>query len=231
MSDILGDAILDYYQHKRGSKLWVHDEHGPNLEMPVKTYFRTEKEMPAMELKALALCKGSVLDIGAGAGSHALALQEKGLDVTAMDISAKAVIVMKARGVRHAIEQDIFSFKPTQKFDTLLLLMNGIGLSGTLAGLRRFLKQAQSLLLPDGQLIFDSSDVAYLYEDEPFPMNHYYGEIKCCYEYKKHKSKWLTWLYIDQKMLYYEASGAGWKTEVLMEDNNNQYLARLTLKK
>jgi len=230
MAAILGEALEDYYQHKRTHKLWVHDEYGPNQEMPVRIYFRAEKEMPALELKALELCKGKVLDIGAGAGSHALALQKRGFEVTAIDIAPKAVKVMKARGVHQATTQDIFSFKG-QRFDTLLLLMNGIGLSGTIAGLERFLNHARSLLLPGGQLLFDSADVAYLYEDEPFPMNRYYGEIKCRYEYKKQKSAWLTWLYIDRNTLYYEASKMGWETEIITEDNNNQYLAKLTLKK
>ena len=228
MADILGEAILDYYRRKRGYKLWVHDEHGPNLEMPVKIYFRTEKEMPALELKALQLCKGSVLDIGAGAGSHTLALQAKGMDVTAIDISPKAVEVMKARGVRKAIAQDIFSFAG-QKFDTLLLMMNGIGLCGCTEGLKRFLKHAEILLKPGGQLLFDSSDVAYLYEDEPFPMNRYYGEIICRYEYKKKTSGWLTWLYIDRDFLEEIARKSGWDTEIIFEDNKDQYLARLTL--
>jgi len=227
MLDILGESIEDYFKGTRNHKLWVHDEHGPNLEMPIKTYFRNEKNMPLLEQKALGLCKGKILDIGAGAGSHALWLQNKGFAVTALEISPKAAAVIKSRGVNNVIQQDIFSFK-NQKFDTLLLLMNGIGLSGTTEGLKRFLKHAKSLLNPEGQLLFDSSDIAYLYEGEPFPMNHYYGEIKCRYEYKKQFSDWITWLYIDQNYLINIAEKSGFHTEIIFEDGNDQYLVRLT---
>lgn len=226
MSDILGQAIEDYYHKNKQHKLWVHDEHGPNLEMPVKTYFRTEKTMPELEKLALSLCKGKVLDIGAGAGSHALALQKKGFDVTALEISPKACEVIKKRGVEKVVQQDIFKYQ-SEKFDTLLLMMNGIGLSATPSGLRRFLKHAKTILNKDGQLVFDSSDVAYFYEGDSFPMTHYYGEIKCRYEYGKEFSDWLTWLYIDQNYLTTIAKKEGFSTEILFEDAHDQYLARL----
>ncbi|RYZ37507.1 MAG: class I SAM-dependent methyltransferase, partial [Sphingobacteriales bacterium] len=162
-TDILGQAISDYYNYQRDQILWVHDRFGPKVEMPIATYFRSEAKMPALELAALDLCRGTVLDIGAGAGSHALALEDRKIKVTALDISPLAIEVATMRGVTKAVAEDIFSFSG-RKFDTLLLLMNGIGLCGNMEGLRRFLAQAKKLLKPGGQLIFDSSDVAYLFE-------------------------------------------------------------------
>lgn len=229
MQDILGQAISDFYHNNTPGKLWVHDEHGPKVEMPVATYFRHPQAMPELEIKALENCRGMVLDIGAGAGSHALALQEQGLEVTAMDISAGAAAVMRERGVQRVIEQDIFQHTG-QRYDTLLLLMNGIGLTANIAGLRRFLQRATTLLHPGGQLLFDSSDVAYLYEDGIPVLEQYYGEIRCRYEYKKQQTEWFTWLYIDRDTLRLIASDEGWDTEVLIEDNSDQYLARLNRK-
>ncbi len=226
MKDILGQAITDYYNYERSHTLWVHDTHGPKVEMPVATYFRQENRMPELEQKALDACRGRVLDIGAGAGSHALALQDRNIDVTALDISPMAVDIMRQRGVENALNKDIFLYTEEQ-YDTLLLLMNGIGLAGNIAGLRRFLKHARTLLLPGGQLLFDSSDVAYLYEDGPPVSDHYYGEIKCRYEYKKQKTEWFTWLYIDPGTLSLIATDEGWQVEILFEDDQDQYLARL----
>ena len=228
MHDILGQAISDYYHNKRDARLWVHDDHGPKVEMPVATYFRPKEEMPELERLALARCSGTVLDIGAGAGSHALALQEQGLPVTAIDISPLASAIMRQRGVQQVYTGDIFQYREAT-FDTLLLMMNGIGLAANIQGLRRFLDLARTLLKPGGQLLFDSSDVAYLYEDGLPVLDHYYGEVRCRYEYRKQKTDWFTWLYIDQITLALIATDQGWHTEVLFEDGNDQYLARLTL--
>ena len=227
MKDILGNAIMDYYNYERKHILWVHDHHGPKVEMPIETYFRRESQMPELELKALSLCKGTILDIGAGAGSHALVLEDREMEVTAMDISPQLVSVMEMRGVTKYIEADIFKYKEAQ-FDTLLLLMNGLGLVGNMEGLRRFLKHCKTLLKPNGQLLFDSSDVAYLYEDDIPVMDEYYGEITCRYEYRKQKSDWFSWLYIDRKTLQLVADDEGWKMEFIMEDESGQYLVRLT---
>jgi len=229
MKDILGSAIMDYYNYERNHTLWVHDHHGPKVEMPVSTYFRREEQMPALELKALSLCKGKILDIGAGAGSHTLALEDREMDVTALDISPQAVEVMEMRGVTKFTQQDIFKFSG-EKFDTLLLLMNGIGLVGNIENLRRFLQHCKSLLNPGGQMIFDSSDVAYLYEDGIPAMDHYYGEIECRYEYRKQKTDWFSWLYIDRNTLQLIAQDEGWDMEFIMEDESGQYLVRLSLK-
>jgi len=227
--DILGQALWDFYNKLPSGKLWIHNKYGKKEEMPLNIYFREPKDMPDLELIAMQVSDGKILDIGAGAGSHALAMQQKGIDVTAMEISPKAVEVMKLRGVANVLQQDIFTFEPEEKFDTLLLLMNGIGLTGNLYRLKLFLENAKSLLNADGKIIFDSSDVAYLYEGNLPKIENYYGEILYQYEYKKQKTEWFSWLYIDQNMLKAIASEAGWKTEVLSEDEYDQYLAKLTL--
>ncbi len=226
MVDVLGQAISDFYNKKSLRKLWIHNKYGKKEEMPVATYFRNAEQIPHLELIALQNCRGRVLDIGAGAGIHALELQEKGFDVTALEISETAAEVMKHRGVKKIIRQDIFSFKE-ERFDTLLLLMNGIGLTASIAGLRQFLQHAKTLLNPAGQLIFDSSDVAYLYDNDIPKMEGYYGEIMYQYEYKKQKTDWFGWLYIDQNTLKKIADEEGWKTAILFTDEFDQYLAKL----
>ncbi|MDB5249486.1 MAG: methyltransferase [Segetibacter sp.] len=229
MADVLGQAIYDFYHNLPLGKLWIHNKYGPREEMPVNVYFREPEEMPDLELVALQNCRGKILDIGAGAGSHVLALQAKDADVTALEISPKACVVMEQRGVNKIVQQDIFMFEG-DRFDTLLLLMNGIGLTGNIATLKQFLQHANKLLKPSGQLIFDSSDVAYLYNGSIPGMDHYYGEILYRYEYKKQKTGWFNWLYIDAKTLTETAASEGWKTEILGKDEDDQYLARLVLK-
>jgi SAM-dependent methyltransferase len=228
--DVFGEALKDQFTKPPSETLWVHNSYDEPEEMPVDIYFRDESEMPDLELKALELCRGKVLDVGAGVGSHALVLQNRGFDVTGMDISASAVDIMTQRGLKKAVEGNILKYKE-DTFDTLLFMMNGIGLTGTIKGLTAFLKDVKSLLNPDGQLIFDSSDLSYLYQEVAFPLSGYYGEVSFRYEYKSVKGSWFKWIYVDQQTLKSLAEKQGWKVEIVFEDDQDQYLARLSLPK
>ncbi|MDQ3289665.1 MAG: class I SAM-dependent methyltransferase, partial [Bacteroidota bacterium] len=182
--DVFGEALRDFYTDNFTQKLILHTSYGEPEEMPLDIFFRDEEEMSEVELEALNCCYGKVLDIGAGVGSHALALQELDLDVTALEISPLAAEIMQQRGVKKIINQNIFSYSG-DTYDTLLLLMNGIGLVGDIAGLRQFLQHAKKLLNPNGQLVFDSSDITYLYEGNLPTGEKYYGEIAYQYEYRQ----------------------------------------------
>jgi SAM-dependent methyltransferase len=227
VQDIFGQALADYYNGIKGNKLWINNKYGAKEEMPLEVYFRTADDLPDLERLALDLCKGSVLNIGAGTGSHALLLQQKGLEVTAIDISEKAADIMKQRGVKNALAADIFSYD-AGKYDTLLLMMNGIGLCGTLERFRAFLQKAKQLLNPGGQLLFDSSDIAYLYDGQPPVGKHYYGELDYQYVYKGKKTDWFKWLYIDSDTLTKIATEENWAVDVKFDDGYDQYLVKLT---
>lgn len=226
MIDVLGTAIYDYYHHNRKHKLWIYNKYGKKEEMPLSTYFRTENDMPDLEWLAIEKCYGKVLDIGAGAGCHSLLLQQQGKNVTAIEISSLASSVIQKRGVKQVVNSNIFDHNGT-KYDTLLLLMNGIGLTGTIDNLKLFLNHAKTLLNQGGQLLFDSSDVAYIYE-HGVPTEYYYGEIWYQYQYKKQETDWFRWLYIDEHMLQQVATAQGWNVDILYEDEFGQYLAKLT---
>lgn len=225
MNDVLGQAIEDFHKGRKPGRLWVNNKYGPKEEMPIDTYFRAPDEMPDLEWMALQACRGSVLDIGAGAGSHALALQAMGVRVTALDLSPKNAAVMRERGVEHVLEADFFSLAG-DRYDTLLLMMNGIGLAGTIEGLKLFFARAALLLNPGGQLLFDSSDIAYLYEGKLPAGPDYYGEILYQYEYKKEKGDWFKWLFIDRDTLTRVALECGWVIELLNDDGYDQFLVR-----
>lgn len=227
MNDVLGRALHDYHHQNTPAELWIHNLYGPKELMPVEAYFRDEGDMPDLEWVALNECCGKVLDVGAGAGSHALELQNRGFEVTGMDISPLAVEIMRERGVKEVVLADIYKFG-NQQYDTLLLLMNGIGLAGNIASLKDLLLHLKTLLVKGGQLLFDSSDVAYLY-DGKLPETGYHGEIKYQYEYKNQKGEWFNWLYVDEKTLAEVAAETGWDMEVLYEDEYGQYLSRFTL--
>ncbi|MGH2622890.1 MAG: class I SAM-dependent methyltransferase [Sphingobacterium sp.] len=230
--DVYGEALYDYFQHNDlTTPLLLHSSYGDLEEMPVDIFFRDTEDISELEYIALALCEGRVLDVGAGAGAHALYLQEKKFEVDAIEISETACNIMKKRGVQSVIHGDFFQYN-AKKYDTLLFLMNGIGLVGTLAGFRDLLQHTKTLLSEKGQLLFDSSDISYLYQEYHIPLPTYYlGEINFQYEYKKNKGKPFKWLYIDQKTLINIAHEEGWVVQILFEDDNDQYLVRMEPRK
>jgi SAM-dependent methyltransferase len=231
MTDPFGMAFKDYYNGDKSSEIIIHCNKGDDDIVPVSYFFRSKELMPKTELMALDHCYGKVLDIGAGSGSHSLELIKNGFDVTSLDISPDFIEIMKLRGLKNVVHSDIFDFKDV-KFDTLLLLMNGIGLVKSINGLPGFLEHAKSLLKKGGQIIFDSSDLLYLYEDDEGNYNinlndEYYGEVEFVVEYNGIKGKAFNWLYIDYDNLSSIAAEAGFRSEKLYEDDHFNYLAKL----
>lgn len=225
--DVLGNALHDYLKGLRGEPLLTHTGFGGVEEMPVEEFFRKPADFPELEHIALGLCDGRVLDVGAGAGSHALFLQKRGMDITALERSPLACEVIRARGVKKVITADFFQYDGN-RYDTLLFLMNGIGVAGSIDGLTTLLNHCETLLNPGGQLLFDSSDVAYLYADGTVDKpTGYYGEIRYQYAYKGKRSAPFDWLFIDQEALISVAQPLGWIVQILYEDGHDQYLARM----
>ncbi len=226
--DLFGRALWDFHHHQFVPPLRLHNTYGKPENWDVEGFFYDPEDFSEMEEFALSLGKGEILDVGAAAGRHALFLQEKhDLDVHALDISRYCCDVMLYRGVKQVICEDIFQYKGTG-FDTIIMLMNGIGLCGTQTGLYKLLLQLKSVLKVGGQIIFDSSDVAYLLENENWNPTRYYGELKFRFEYKHLLGQWIEWLYIDQKKMATIARSCGWKMQIVYEDETGNYLARLS---
>ncbi|SKB32954.1 class I SAM-dependent methyltransferase [Daejeonella lutea] len=225
--DVFGNALFDYLKNDKPGKLWLHNNYGSPEDMPIEVFFRTEEDLSDLEVYALTSCKGRVLDIGAGVGAHSLILQASGFEVTALEISALACEIMKMRGVKSIINEDIFSSQ--RSYDTLLLLMNGLGICGDIDGLNKLLPHLKKMLNKDGQIILDSSDISYLYNTSNFPIQQYFGEISYQYEYNSIKGEWFKWLYIDFDRLKSISHSHGFLCEHLLEDDMDQYLARLTI--
>ena len=227
----MGRAIADYWKTKKASKLRVFSPMFEEDEIPLTTLFRSYNSMSEIERKALDMAKGKVFDVGAGSGCHSLDLQERGVDVTAIDISPLSVETMKERGVKKVLEQDFFTLKG--QYDTILMLMNGIGIVGTLERLPKFFKQLDKILASGGQVLCDSSDISYVFETEdgiielPDDMS-YYGEHSFQMQYKDTIGEPFNWLYIDTDTLKEKAWRNGYAVEVVTEGEHYDYLARIT---
>lgn len=226
MKDLWGRALLDYYHGAFNNTLILHTSFGEPEDVPVWVFFREQEHFEEHELLALDQCRGRVLDIGAGTGCHSLYLQEHGVPVTALEQSSGACEVMRSLGVHHVVEQDLFSFNQGI-YDTALILMNGLGLAGTLNNLPAFLNHIMSLLKPGGQILADSCDVRYLYSKQQMPKDSYYGEQRYSYQYDDQRDVEFSWLFVDMERLQAEARRIGLTAQIVYQ-SEAQYLARIT---
>ena len=234
MKDLMGRAIWDYYYQENSEDLQTETSISELDDLPVSYLFRDYQEMNALEKKALDLSFGKVLDVGSGAGSHSLYLQnERKLEVTALDISPKSIEVCKARGVKNAICEDLLQFSE-KNFDTVLLLMNGTGIFQSLEHIDQYLQKLKSLVAENGQILIDSTDILYMYDQDEdggvlVPATGYYGELDYYLHYKGESELPMKWLYLDFDTLENAAIANGFKIQKI-EKLEDSYLAQLTLK-
>ena len=232
--DPMGSAITDFYNHGKAAKLRVFSSQFDEDEIPVNQLFRSYDEMPILEQKALQLAQGKILDCGAGSGCHAIALQDMHKEVHAIDISPLSVEIMQKRGVKNVHQINLFDPNYLEKFDTILMLMNGSGIIGKLENMSSFFTKMKQILNPGGCIYMDSSDLRYLFEDEDGSFlidlaGDYYGEIDFRMQYKQIKGDKFDWLYIDFQTLSHYASEHGFRAELVEEGEHYDYLACLRL--
>lgn len=229
----MGKAISDYFLFGKADPIRVFSSQFDEDEMPVEELFRDYKHMPILEQKAIELAHGKVLDVGAGSGCHTLILQDRGLEVCAIDISPLSVQIMKQQGIKDARLTNLFQPDFAEHFDTVLMLMNGSGIIGTINNIPTFFQKMKLLLNPGGCILMDSSDLKYLFEDENGEIlidlaGDYYGQIDFTMQYKNIKGEPFNWLYIDFETLAYYADCSGFKAEMIYQGEHFNYLAKLT---
>ncbi|MBP6040782.1 MAG: class I SAM-dependent methyltransferase [Flavobacterium sp.] len=234
MKDLFGKAILDYQTNSSPENIITSTSISEEDEMEVAYLFRSFDEMPNLEQKALQLAKGRTLEVGCGAGSHGLYLQnERNLDVLSIDISKNAIQACRLRGLKKISAVDVLDLEDG-KYDTILLLMNGTGIFETLERTTVYLQKLKSLLHPKGQILIDSSDIIYMFDEDEdggkwIPSDKYYGELTFSLQYKKEKEVDFPWLYMDYNTLQNAAIANGLQCQIVLEGDHFDYLAQLTL--
>jgi SAM-dependent methyltransferase len=229
-----GRALLDFHRGSTTARITVHTDLWHDEVTPVEDFYRPDEQpLPRLDRIALDLCRGRTLDLGAGAGRHALELQRRGLEVTAVDVAPEAVEVMRERGVADARCGGLEELTG-ERFDTIVLLMHGIGLVGTLESLSHFLNQALNHLEEDGQIIFDSADLGLVMPEKfddgldqwraggPYP-----GEVEYRLSYRDLEGEAYPWLFVDPVTLAGHATAAGLRLEIVVRADRGSYLARL----
>ncbi len=231
-ADPMGAAIYDYHRTGKAETLRVFSSQFEEDEIPVEDLFRKFEDMPELEKAALEIAEGDILDVGAGSGCHSLALASLGKKAVAIDISPLSVIVMRERGV-DARQINLYDKAFTEKFDTVLMLMNGTGIIGNLENMPVFFGRIRQLLKPGGSLLIDSSDLRYLFEEEDGSLmidlaDDYYGLLDYQMQYKDVLGEPFDWLYVDFDTLALYAEENGFEAELVAEGEHYDYLARLT---
>ena len=232
MIDLLGNAIYNYHVNKVDSPLITWTSYTGKDSLDCKYFFRKYNEMPLIEQKALHLAKGKILDVGCGAGCHSLYLQNvRKQSVTSIDISKKAIEVSKLLGLKNTINKSFFDHI-SNTYDTILFLMNGAGICGTLDKLELLLHHSLKLLNKNGQILIDSSDLIYLFNKDIdggvwVRGDKYYGELIYNLSYRTQVESF-PWLYVDYKKLREIAVKINFKCEKIANGENHNYLAKLT---
>ena len=231
--DPMGAAIYDYFHNGCASTLVVHSSMFDDDEIPVETLFRSFDDMPYVEQRALEMAYGHILDVGAASGCHSLALAQMGKTSVAVDISPLSVSVMKERGVE-ARQVNFYDETFADKFDTVLMLMNGTGIIGNLDNIPIFFERLRQLLKPGGVVLIDSSDLRYLFEEEDGSLmidlaDEYYGQLDYQIEYNGVVGEPFDWLYLDFETLAFYAEENGFQANLVAEGNHYDYLAALRI--
>ena len=211
--DPMGAAIYDFYKYGKADVLRVFSSQFDEDEIPVADLFREFEDMPELEQTALKLAQGRILDVGAGSGCHSLALQKAGKPVVSIDISPLSVEVMKDKGLDARLV-NFYDSSYKDKFDTVLMLMNGTGIIGTIDNIPNFFKRIDDLLNPGGMMIDLADD--------------YYGQLDYQMQYKDILGEPFDWLYLDFNTLAHYAEEYGFKAELIAEGEHYDYLARLS---
>jgi 2-polyprenyl-3-methyl-5-hydroxy-6-metoxy-1,4-benzoquinol methylase len=229
-----GQSLLDFFNGDISAKVVVHRDDGFADDLPASVFFRKPSDFSPLEQTAMTLCRGYVLDIGAGTGCHSLALQDRRIRVLAIDVSPHAIEIMTKRGVKECQHVDVFEFHEGP-FDTLLMMMHGIGMVEDLFGLDRFLCHAHKLLKPDGRIVFDSLDVRctgdprhLAYQEANRRAGRYFGQIRMRFEHKGQIGPFFGWLHVDPETLIDHAERIGWSCQVVCREDGGDYLAQLT---
>ena len=230
--DPIGRAVSDFHFNSINQPIIVHSDDFDDDSIDTGYLFRSYSKMPALEKKAMSLCSGKILDVGACAGPHSVFLHEKGFDITSLETSVLCCEVLKNRKLPHVVNQDIFKYSST-KFDTILMLMNGTGIAGSLSRLEVLLHHLKTLLNPGGQILIDSSDLIYLFGQEDgsalidISANKYYGELNFQTEYKNWISQPFSWLYVDINNLENAVEKNGLKLKKVIKGQHYNYLAQI----
>lgn len=233
--DAYGRQLLAQYEGQEPTAEIVERDDGyVDTGSEAGAYFEPYSRWPAIEQRAIKFAQGRVLDIGCGAGRHALYLQEKGLDVTGIDSSPGAIKVCRLRGVKKALVRpisDVDKFK-AGSFDTVLMLGNNFGLFGSAAGAERLLNKLSRITSSDAIIIAGTRDPHITtnadhlrYQRLNKKRGRLPGQIRLRVRFGKITGEWMDYLLASPREMETLLKGSGWEIERLIGTGEPSYFA------
>ena len=216
--DIFGEALQAYFKGDK-TELFIEDAKGNKYPHDLSKYFRKYKQLDKLEKQIISLSSGRILDVGCGPGNYLPYLNRKG-KVLGIDISPKVIKVCKERGFKNIKVIDIFKLKSKEKFDTIVLLENNLGMAQTIPNTKKLLRILANLLNKSGKILTNVRDVK----------NGDYFDGKMRMIYKNKKGDWISWISFSPKFLKSLCEDVGLKMQILNRDKYH-YLAKITREK
>jgi SAM-dependent methyltransferase len=216
-SDAFGLALMDFLKGKSFDLVVERDDGYVDVDN-VLGYFQEYRDWPLHQKTVMKLAKGRVLDVGCGAGRHALHLQSKGLPVLGIDASPAAIRVCRKRGLAkaRAVSIERFRAKPGQ-FDTVLMMGNNLGLLGNPHSARRLLRKLFDITSDEGRIVAETMDP---YRSKNPDHRQYHrlnrrrgwmpGLVRIRIRYRCHLSSWFDYLFVSKREMERLIAGTGW---------------------
>jgi SAM-dependent methyltransferase len=232
LDDIFGRALLDYHRGDRGNAFEWERSDGAHIVQPLGVYYEGFRPL---ETAAMDHADGRILDVGCGAGKHALEFGRRGLSCAGVDVSPLAIRVCQERGIVHLHNVDIFSNTlPDGGYDCITFFSNNLSIGGTVDGVKRLLAETARLTGPFGQLISINRDVTKFgsaqdqtYHRKNLAAAHPAGQIRMRAHYKGVGGSWFNWLFVSPEELANWSAAAGWSVREIIQGNQGEYCAVL----
>jgi 2-polyprenyl-3-methyl-5-hydroxy-6-metoxy-1,4-benzoquinol methylase len=231
--DAFGHELLDHFDGKQTFEIIERDDGFFNVSPGAELYFSVYEDWLEMDKRAMDYVRGRVLDIGCGAGRHALYLQGIGFDVLGIDYSSRAIEVCRRRGLLKAEVVPITKVSSSLgTFDTILMMGNNFGLVANVKRARWLLGKFAAMTSDDGRIIAQTVDVRQTDVPEHLAYHEWNrargrlpGQIRCRVRYKKYVTDWIDLLMVSEAELREILSGTKWKITKTIRDDHGRYTA------
>ena len=215
--DFYADAVLDYAKSKTVDFKF---DFGDGIKYPhdLSRYFRNFAELQPIEKHLISLSKGKILDVGSSTGYY-LSFMEKQGKVTGLEIAKKLVEFGNHNYTKNLIQGDIFSLVFNEKYDTITLLENNLGMCKDVEGLNKFISIFDGILTPEGQILimtkkYDKKNHKYNFNNITTLTPYWNGK----------KGIGFNWITFDQEYLANIFLKYGFVTEQVFLDEDNLLL-------